>query len=73
MDQLGGGCAAEQFAKMRKEERKKHQKAWKAKVRFNSRWIIKITISSFKRLPGETLGSVKPEYIVVEIATKIVV
>ena len=73
LDQLGGGCTAEQFAKMGKDERKKHQKEWKARVKFNSRWIIEIIISSFKRLLGEALRSVKPEYIMIELATKIAV
>ena len=73
LDQLGGGCTAIQFAKMGKEERKKHQKAWKARVKYNSRWIIEIIISSFKRLLGEALMSVKPEYIMIELATKIAV
>ena len=62
----GGGRAAIQFAKMGKEERKKHQKAWKARVKYNSRWIIEIIISSFKRLLGEALGSVNLKYIMME-------
>ena len=41
LDQLGGWCTTEQFAKMEKDERKKHQKEWKAKVKFNNRWIIR--------------------------------
>lgn len=35
--------------------------------------MVKIIISSFKRLLGEALRAVKPEYMIIEIATKIAV
>ena len=66
MDQPGGGRAAEQFAKMGKDERKKRQKGWKARVKFNGRWIIKITISSFKRMLGEALRAVNLKCVMTE-------
>ena len=53
---------------MGRDERKKHQKEWKKRVGYNSRWI---RISTFKRLLGEALRAVKPEYMMMEIATKI--
>ena len=62
----GGGRAAIQFAKMGKEERKNHREAWKARVKYNSRRIIEIIISSFERLPGEALRSVNPKYNMME-------
>ena len=70
LEQLGGGCTAAQLARMGKDERKKE---WKERVKYNSRWIVEIIISSFKRLLGEALRAVKPEYIMIEIATKIAV
>ncbi len=73
LEQLGGGCTATQLARMGKDERKKHQKEWKERVGYNSRWMVEIIISTFKRLPGEALRAVKPEYIMIEIATKIAV
>lgn len=33
--------------------------------------MVKITVSSFKRLLGEALRAVKPEHMMIEIATKI--
>ena len=67
LDQLGGGGgAAEQFAKMGKNERKKCQKKWNAGAKFKSRWIIDIIISSFKRMLGEALRSVNLKYIMME-------
>ena len=73
LEQLGGGCTAARFAKMGKDERKKHQKEWKERVRYNSRWMVEIIISTFKRLLGEALRAVKPEYVMIEMATKIAV
>ncbi len=35
--------------------------------------MVKITVSSFKRLLGEALRAVKPEHMVMEIATKMAV
>ena len=58
---------------MGKDERKKHQKEWKERVGYNSRWMVEIIISTFKRLLGEALRAVKPEYITIEMATKIAV
>ena len=72
LEQLGGGCTAARFARIGKDERKRHQKEWKDRVGYNSRWMVKIIISSFKRLLGEALR-VKPEYIMIEVATKIAV
>ena len=72
LEQLGGGCTAARFARMGKDERKKHQE-WKERVGYNSRWMVEIIISSFKRLLGEALRAVKPEYIMMEWATKIAV
>ena len=51
------------------DERKKHQE-WKGRVVYNSRWMAEIIIFSFKRLPGEALQVGKPEYIMIDIATK---
>ena len=73
LEQLGGGCTAAQLARMGKDERKKHQKEWKERVGYNSRWMVEIIISTFKRLLGEALRAVKPEYIMIEMATKIAV
>ena len=72
LEQLDDGCTAAQFAKMGRDERKRHQE-WKERVGYNSRWMMKIIIFSFKRLLGEALRAVKPEYITIEIATKIAV
>ena len=58
---------------MGKDEQKKNQKQWKERVGYNSRWMVKIIISPFKRLLGEALRAVKPEYIPIEVATKIAV
>ena len=73
LDQLGGGCTAARFAGMGKDERKKRQKEWKERVGYSSRWMVEIIMSSFKRLLGEALRAVKPEYIMIEVATKIAV
>ena len=43
------------------------------RVGYNNRWMMEIIISTFKRLLVETLRAVKPEYIMIEIATKIAV
>ena len=59
-------------ARQNKDERKKHQE-WKARVGYNSKWMVKIIIYSFKRLLGKALRAVKPEYIMIDIATKITV
>ena len=66
LDQLGGGCTAARLAKMGRDERKKHQKEWKKRAGYNKRWIVEIIISAFKRLLGEALRAVKPEYIMME-------
>ena len=66
LDQLGGGRAAEQFAKTGKDERKRRQKEWKAGVKFNSRRITEIITSSFKRMLGEALRAVNLKYIMME-------
>lgn len=71
LEQLGGGCTAAQFAKMSKTERKKHQKEWRTRVKSSRRWLVEIVISAFKRVLGESLRAIKPEYIIIEIATKI--
>ena len=73
LEQLGGGCTAARFAKMGKAERKRHQKEWKVRFKYNGRWKVEIVISAFKRLLGEPVRAVKPEYIQIEIATKIAV
>ena len=73
LEQLGGGCTAAQFAKMGATERKKHQKEWKSRVKFSRRWLVEIVISAFKRVLGEPVRAMKPEYIIIEIATKIAV
>ena len=73
LEQLGGECTAARFARMGKDERKKHQKEWKERVGYNSRWMVEIIISTFKRLLGEALRAVKPEYVMIEMATKIAV
>ena len=54
---------------MGKDERKRRQKE---RVGYNSRWMVEIIISSFKWLLGEALRAMKPEYIMIEVATKIV-
>ena len=73
LERLGGGCTAAQLAKMGKDERKRRQKEWKERVGYNSRWMVEIMISAFKRLLGEALRAVKPEYVMIEMATKIAV
>ena len=65
LEQLGDGCTSAQLVRMGKDERKKHQK-WKERVEHNSRWMAGIVISSFKRLLGEVLRAMKPEYIMME-------
>ena len=55
---------------MGRGKRKKHQKEWKSRVGYNRRWAVEIIMSAFKRLLGEVLREVKPEYIVIELATK---
>ena len=40
LKQLGGGCTAAQFAKIRRDERKKHQMEWRERVRYNNRWMV---------------------------------
>lgn len=59
-------------ARQNKDERKKHQK-WKERVGYNRKWMVKIIIYSFKRLLGKALWAVKPEYMMIDIATKITV
>ena len=71
LDQLGGGCTAARFARMGKDERKKHQKEWKERVGYNSRWMVEIIISSFKRLLGEALSGGKARVHHDGMATKI--
>ena len=73
LEQLGGGCTAKQFARMKKDERNRHRKKWKDKVKFGDRWLVEIVISAFKRLLGEAVRAVKPEYILKYMATKIAV
>ena len=55
LEQLGGGCTAARFARMGKDESKKHQE-WKERVGYNSGWMVEIIVSSFKRLLGEALS-----------------
>ncbi|MYB29682.1 MAG: hypothetical protein F4Y18_01395 [Cenarchaeum sp. SB0663_bin_5] len=55
-----------------KDKRKKHQE-WNERVGYNSKWMVTIIIYSFKRLLGKALRAVKPEYIMIDIATKITV
>ena len=59
-------------ARQNKDERKKRQE-WKERVGYNSKWMVKIIIYSFKMLLGKALQAVKPEYIMIDIATKITV
>ena len=73
LEQLGGGCAAAQLAKMGKDERKKIQNGWKGRVGYNSRWMVEIIISTFKRLPGGALRAVKPEHILIGMAAMMAV
>ena len=40
---------------MGKDERKRHQE-WNGRVGYNSRWMVEIIISSFKRLLGVALS-----------------
>lgn len=41
------------------------------RAEYNSRWMVEIMISSFKRLLGEALRAVKPECMMMGITTKI--
>ena len=71
LDQLGGGCTAQQFAKLNNEDRKRLQKEWMKRVGYGLRWLVEIIISAFKRIFGDAVRAVKPQYILLEIATKI--
>ena len=73
LERLGGGCAAARFAGMGKDGRGKRQKEWKERVGHNGRWMVEIIISTFKRLLGGALRAVKPEHVMIEMATKIAV
>ena len=68
---MGGGCTAQNLAKLTKTERRKFQKKWVKDQRYGRRWLVEIAISAFKRVLGESVRAVKPEYILIEIATKI--
>ena len=70
-EQLGGGCTVQNLAKLTKTERRKFQKKWMKDQKYGSRWLVEIVISAFKRVLGESVRAVKPEYILIEIATKI--
>ena len=59
LEQLGGGCTATHLAKMDKAERKKHQKGPR-----RIRPEVASSISAFKRLLGEPVRAMKPEYII---------
>lgn len=57
LEQLGGGCTAAQLARMGKDERKKHQKEWKERVRIQQQVDGGYhNILSFRRLLGEALS-----------------
>ena len=71
LDQLGGGCTAIQYAKLNGGDRKKLQKEWMKRVKYGLRWLVEIVISAFKRIFGDAVRAVKPQYILLEIATKI--
>lgn len=69
--QLGGGCTSQKLTKLTKAERRKFQKKWMEDQKYGRRWLVEIVISAFKRVLGESVRAVKPEYILIEIATKI--
>ena len=70
LDQLGGGRAAEQFAKTGKGERKRRQKEWKAGVKFSSRWIIRTILvqEDVGRGPPGRESKIRPDGIATKIA-----
>ena len=68
MEQLGSGCTAALLVKIGRNERKKYQME---RIGYNSRWMVGIIVSSFKRLLSEAFRTVKFEYVVMEITTKI--
>ena len=74
MPEYGSGAAGRwvhhRAARQNKDERKKHQE-WKKRVGYNSKWMVKIIIYLFKRLLGKALWAAKPEYMMIDIATKI--
>lgn len=69
--QLGGGCTAQDLAKLTKAERRKFQKQWMKDQKYGRRWLVEIVISAFKRMLGESVRAVKPEYILIVVAAKI--
>ena len=71
LDQLGGGCTAQQYAKLNSGDRKRLQKEWMKRAGYGLRWLVEIVISAFKRIFGDSVRAVKPPYILLEIATKI--
>jgi hypothetical protein len=38
---------------------------------YGLRWLVEMVISAFKRIFGDAVRAVKPQYILLEIATKI--
>ena len=60
IDQLGDGIAdPRRFAQLTKEERESNRKKWKRRVKYGSRWLVEMAISSFKRLFGDSVAAIK--------------
>lgn len=53
-----------------REEKRENQTYWKAKIRYNMRWVAGEAFSIFKRVFGEHLMALKWENIVQEIRLK---
>ena len=56
---------------MGKDERKRHQKEWKERVGYNSRWMVEIINPRSSGCWARRSPAVKPEYIMMEWTTKI--
>ena len=56
---------------MSQEEKKENQTCWKARLGYNTRWVVKGVFSLFKRLLGEHVTALKWKSIIQEILLKV--
>ena len=73
LDQLGGGAGATPagLAALDETEREANRRKWKKRVRYGTRWLVEIVISSFKRTYGDAATAKKMGNVRQEIRLKI--
>ena len=70
-DQLGGRPDAKRLGLMSREEKRESQPCWKARLGYNMRWVAEGVFSTFKRMFGEHVTTLKWENIVQEMRFKV--